>query len=451
MNVTDQSLKERGTAGPRILLTDTNRWPVVPRLAISFRRMGCTVGVLCPTPGHPVQKLSSIGPIFHYSGFTPISSLRTAIEAFNPDIIVPSCDRGVQHLHELHAIVQSKGSVGDKIAALIERSLGAFEGYSIVSSRCELLKIAQTEGILTPKTVAIENDADLQLLNAESVSPWVIKADGTWGGQGVRIANDIAESERYFFEFAQPAKVGGLIKKMLLNRDRDWVLYDWEHSRRSVIGQSMINGRPANCAVVCWQGKVLAGIAVEVIKSRGETGPATVVQIVPGTEMIAAAEKLARRLKISGFFGLDFIIENYTGDIYLIEMNPRCTPPCSLPLGSNHNLVAAMWAQLAGQPVPENQFVIEQSVIAYFPQASECTVDVDDANLSDSIYCDIPWEEPELIEELLHPWSGRSLIGRLADLFRRKQQQKITSIAVPIPETGTVVSTAETLTSSKAL
>jgi len=380
--------------------------------------MGSNTAVLCPTPGHPVQKISSVGRIFRYNGLAPIDSLRRAIEAFDPDIVLPSCDRAVQHLHELHTISQSRRSAGRRIASLIERSLGSPNGFPIVSSRCELLKIAQSEGILVPKTTTIENEADLRLWNAKSEPPWVIKADGTWGGQGVRIVNNASEANRFFLEFSQRRSTVNLIKRLVLNRDRDWVVFDWRHSRRSVIAQSIINGRPANCAVVCWKGKVLAGIAVEVIKSCGVTGPATVVQIVSGSEMMAAAEKIARRLGMSGFFGLDFMIEKDTGSVYLIEMNPRCTPPCSLPLGDGRNLVAAIWAQLTGQPLPSNQPAIGQSIIAYFPQAVERADNVSDPNLNDSIHHDIPEGEPELIHELLHPRSGRSIVGKMIDLTK---------------------------------
>lgn len=447
MNETDLSSTKRAAVGSRILLTNTNRWPVVPRLVISFRRMGCNIAVLCPTADNPVQKVSGLGRVFHYDGLAPIESLRKAIEAFDPELVVPSCDRSVQHLHELHRISQSRGNAGRKIASLIERSLGSPDGFPIVSSRCELLKIAQSEGILVPKTSTIESEADLQLWNAKCDPPWVIKADGTWGGQGVRIANNTREANRCFLEFSQRPGAVNLIKRLLLNRDRDWAVFDWKHSQRSVIAQSLINGRPANCAVVCWEGKVLAGIAVEVIKARGATGPATVVQIVSGSEMMAAAEKIARRLGMSGFFGLDFMIEKATGSVYLIEMNPRCTPPSPLPFGEGHNLVAAIWAQLTGQPLPSTQPALEQSVIAYFPQVVEGDDNVNDANLNGLIHQDIPEGEPELIHELLHPRSERSALGKVIDVVWRKQE--ISCIAFSLDEKQALVGkkcTGEVLT-----
>jgi hypothetical protein len=429
MSEAEMSLKEYISACPRILLTDTNRWPVVARLVIAFRRMGCSIGVLCPTPGHPVQKVSGVERVFHYSGLAPLESLRAAIETFDPDIIVPACDRSVQHLHELHAICRSQDSATHNIAALIECSLGSPDSFPVVSSRSQLLKLAQSEGILVPETTPIETFADLQNWNAKSVPPWIIKVDGTWGGQGVRIAKDAKEAKHFLREYTQRAGVIELMKRLLLNRDRDWVFFGWKHSRRAVIAQSIINGRPANCAVACWQGEVLAGIAVEVIKARKATGPATVVQVVPGEEMLDAAEKIARRLGLSGFFGLDFMIERDTGAVYLIEMNPRCTPPCPLPLGEGRNLVAAIWAQLTGKLPPGNQTAIEQSVIAYFPHGTKCSEKVDGNGRDDSIYSDIPMEEPNLIRELLQPRSGRSLVGELFDYARRKQHQETEFVA----------------------
>ena len=417
-------MKERPLLNPKILLTGTNRWPIVSRLMVSFRRMGCSVAVLCPTLGRPARKTRSVGHIFHYSGLTPVDSLRAAIEAFGPDLIVPTCDRGVQHLHEFHALSQSEGSAGRKMVALIERSLGSPHGFPIVTSRCELLKIAQSEGILVPTMSEIESDADLQLWIAKSAPPWVIKADGTWGGKGVKIAKDAKEAMRFFLEFAQHDSLVELTTRLLLNRDRDWAFFDWKHSRRSVIAQSMIDGRPANCAVVCWEGKMLAGIAVEVIKARGATGPATVVQIVPGSEMLAAAETLTRRLGISGFIGLDFMIEKGTGAIYLIEMNPRCTPPCPLPLGNGRNLVAAISAQLSGRPLPSNHPAIEQSLVEYFPPFSESADGVYHANINGLAHLDSPEEALELPHDFRHPWSPRSVLGKVIDLVRRDQRQE---------------------------
>jgi predicted ATP-grasp superfamily ATP-dependent carboligase len=54
--------------------------------------------------------------------------------------------------------------------------------------------------------------------------------------------------------------------------------------------------------------------------------------------MMFAAERLAHRLDLSGFFGLDFMIEDNTETTYPIEMNPRCTQFCHLQLGKGRDI-----------------------------------------------------------------------------------------------------------------
>ena len=410
-------------ADPRILLTDTNRWSVVPRLAMRFDRLGAKVAVLSATPGHPVDSLGERVQIFPYSGFQPLSSLRMAVETFRPDIIVPACDRSVQHLHELHVACLAEGGAALLISLLIERSLGSPQSFTVVSNRHALLQIALEEGVRVPKIHRIEEVSDLDHLSAEIPLPWVLKTDGTWGGRGVRVVYSLAEAGECFRELTGRPGALELIKRMLLNRDRDWVYLDWSRQRPAAIAQAFISGRPANCAVVCREGELLAGIAVEVIQSQGPTGPATIVEVVPGDEMNRGAARIARRLRLSGFFGLDFVIEERTGETYLIEMNPRCTPPCPLPLGEGRDLVAAFWSHLKEQPVPHTLSVTGNSRIAYFPQALFSAPGAPDPILSSS-FVDIPTEEPNLVLQLRNPWVGRSLLGRLVDWIRQRLVQQ---------------------------
>src|SRR5262245_41796156 len=129
--------------------------------------------------------------------------------------------------------------------------------------------------------------------------------------------------------------------------------------------------------------------------------------------MMVAAEKLARRLRLSGFFGLDFIIEKTSRKPYLIEMNPRCTPLCHLRLGKGKDMPAAMWARLSGQPVKEAPPDTACDIIGYFPQP------LNGKNvLLESNFLDAPKNEPELANELLNPWPDRTLSFRAYEQLR---------------------------------
>jgi hypothetical protein len=281
--------------------------------------------------------------------------------------------------------------------------------------------MARSEGIPVPRTHSIGDVDDLRRWHSEFALPCVIKADGSWGGQGVRIARDEVEAERGLAELTRRAGLAELFKKVAFNRDRDWVLSEWRQPPPAVIAQSYIEGRPANCAVVCWKGRVLAGIAVEVITAAGARGPSIVVEVVEGPAMMIAAEKIASRLRISGFFGLDFMIENATGISYLVEMNPRCTPLCPLPLGKGRDLVAALWAQLTRNPLPSTPAVTKSNRIAYFPQACSNPGELQGMLLKTS-YLDVPEGQPELVKELLHPRSTRSRVGQLVDFLRQLKE-----------------------------
>jgi ATP-grasp domain len=420
------SPERHSASGPGILLVDTNRWPLAARLASGFLDLGGRVAAVCPVPGHPIRKVRGFERLFRYASRHPLESLLAAIEAFAPDIIIPLCDRSVQHLHDLHTKCSSEIEPDRRIRRLIERSLGPATSYPVVSSRYDLLMLAKDEGIRVPETARIDSVEDLNKWQKDP--PWLLKADGTWGGRGVRRANSVPSGEEALLELTRRASVFELATQLIVNRDRDRTVANWQRTRPGVVAQCFVTGRPANCAVVSWQGEILAGIAVEVIRTDGPCRPASIVRVVEGREMIDAAKRIARRLSLSGFFGLDFVIEKGTGGTYLIEMNPRCTPPCSASFGEGRDLVAAIWAKLTNQLVHHRPPLTDKTTIAYFPQALLGCSDPAQITQLDSACLDIPDEEPELVHELLNPWSDRSLAGRVLDQLRRKfAPKKLTS------------------------
>ncbi len=438
-SMNQSEFKLPGAGSPRVLLTGTNRWAAPARIAIGLAKAGCEVSAICPTPAHPLLKTRVVRQTFPYGGPLSLDSLAAAIEATRPAIIIPCDDRGVRHLHNLHSRQCSEGNSGSEIAKLIERSLGAPESYPIVSSRYRFMQIADEEGIRVPPFSEIRAVDDFDSWSALQSFPWVLKADGTWGGGGVRFAETRRRAEKFFRELTRATRGWEMMKRLILNRDRvrNWAWRD--RSQPSITVQSRIQGRPANCAVVCREGRVLAGIGVEVISALGLQGPAIVVRVVKNSDMMQAAKRIARRLELSGFFGLDFMIEDGTDLTYLIEMNPRCTPLSHLQLGTGRDMVGALHAQLVGQSFRATPSVTQSEMIAYFPQAW-----TSQSEFLRTSFQDLPEDEPELIEVLLHPWSERSLLGRAIDALRSVGKTDLPAQGYVFPAAVAALAASET-------
>ena len=358
--------------------------------------------------------MRAIRETFPYSSLAPLDSLIAAIKSIHPRFIIPCDDTAVQHLHKLHAHTRSLEPARTSITQLIETSLGSPTSYPIVRSRYDLLRLAREEALCVPDTSLIYTLDDLKARRVDMAHPLVLKADGTWGGNGVRIARTPAQATDLFLELTRPLGTLELIQRLLLNRDR-FCLQRWSTGAiPDVVAQEYIAGRPANCAAFCWEGQVLAAISVEVVSTRRECGPASVVKVINYPEMLLAATRIARRLQISGFLGLDFMIEESTGTPYLIEMNPRCTRLCHLQLGKGRDMVAALCEQLTGDTPLPAAAMTQNELIAYYPEAW-----MDHSEFLSQSFHDVPQDEPELIRELLKDCSDRTMLGRLVNRLRR--------------------------------
>ncbi len=372
---------------------------------------------MCPSYGHALHKTRAVVRTFPYWAWNPASDLRRAMELAAPDIVVPACDRSVEHLHAVYAEARAQGAAGAHVVALIERSLGAPAAFPIVTSRYNLLAVAAEEGIRIPRMQAVSTLNDLHLWCSSEPGPCVLKIDGSWGGSGVRVIHSPAQADLAWSELRHTSHFVRACKRLIVNHDPFPLGTFISRSRRSMIVQSFISGRPANCAAFADQGELHAVIGVEAIITEGETGPARQVRIVRNAEIEGAARILARRLGISGFFGLDFMIEERTGAAYLIEMNPRITPPCYVRLGEGRDLVGASWASIAAQTPPAYPADTQCPFLSYSP-----VPDDDDSSAGQVYRFDLREGEPELAQELLRPFPDRTLLFRF---FQILSQHKV--------------------------
>ena len=383
---------------PKVLVATTFRWYPTARLAMALANADCTVEVVCP-PGHPLAKTTAARKIHTYNGLAPLRSLSHAIASADPDMIVPGDDLATLHLHRLYDRERQNAKTDSPIGTLIERSVGAAESFPIAYARAAFMKLAEEEGIRVPQTQVIESLDDLKDWNLRNGFPSVLKANGTSGGCGVRIVNTMEDAERAFRFLQTAPRLLRAAKHALLDRDATLIWPALLRRQFVVNAQAFVDGREATSAVACWKGEVLAALHFEVINKRSSSGPATVVRLIENAEMSATAQKMARRLNLSGVHGFDFMLEEQTGNAYLIEINPRATQVGHLALGPGRDIPAALYAALSGDAVQPAPKVTDKETIALFPQ--EWIRDPQSPFLK-SAYHDIPWEEPELVRDCVN-------------------------------------------------
>jgi hypothetical protein len=356
---------------------------------MALAHAGCIVDAVCPAR-HPLGRISAVRHTYRYGGLTPLTSFAHAIAETEPDLIVPGDDLATLHLHRLHL----REGHSEETRALIERSLGTPESFPVVYARTAFMELAQEEGIRVPKTEVMGDAQTLKNWVGRKGFPTVLKANGTSGGDGVRVVHTLEEAARAFRALQAPPLFPRAVKRALVDQDKT-LLWPSLLRRRSVVNaQEFVAGREATSAVACWQGTVLASLHFEVLNKRDSAGPSSVVRLIENAEMSAAAERMVRRLSLSGLHGFDFMLEAHTGNAYLIEINPRATQVGHLTLGPGRDLPAALYAALSGGAVHAAPRVTENDTIALFPQ--EWMRDPESAFLQ-SGHHDVPWEEPELL------------------------------------------------------
>ncbi len=417
---------------PTALLITTTNWVPTARLAVGISNAGFRVEVLCP-PQHPIGKTQAASRTYIYRGLSPLGSLGRAIAAAKPDVVIPGDDLAARQLHEFYRQHSPSGHSepggSAEVGALIQRSLGSPESFPVADDRAAFMKLAREEGIRVPESIAIESIEDVKSWIARAGLPTVLKADGTSGGEGVRVVRTTAEADRAFRKLRAAPLLARAVKRALFDQDRTLIWPSLLRKRPAISAQVFIAGHEATSTVACWQGVVLASLHFEVLRKCNDAGHATVVRLIENTEMSTAVEKIVRRMGLSGLCGFDFMLEASTGNAYLIEINPRATQVGHITLGAGRDLPAALYGAVTGRPIQVAPAVTSNDTIALFPH--EWARDPRSEFLRDG-YHDVPWDTPELVQACIRRGRKQSTWYSRADANR--------DVAVPIAPVRAVLS-----------
>jgi len=384
----------------KILLATTVRWPSAGRLAGAFASTNCSVSALLPSD-HPAGRSRYFQRTYAYRPLAPVRSLLDAIKQAHPDLVVCLDDRATGLL--LRAAAMAPKHVVD----LIARSLGRVENYAMLMSRSGFIDAARQADIRTPITRAIADGDALQQALAETGLPAVIKADGTWGGDGVIVVGSMEEALLAYRKLANPPSLLRSMVRAVRRSDAHFLSAAIEAQPPAISVQQFIPGKPATTSFVCWQGKLLAANHFETLAAQETNGPASVLRRFESQEMLEAAARLAARFELSGLHGLDYVRDT-AGDAHLIEINPRGPQTSYLAFGAGHDLVGSLVAQLdktARAPRPH----VMGDTVALFPQ--EWMRDPASPYLTTAFH-DVPWDDPALIRAWMESRAARPALGK---------------------------------------
>ncbi len=350
---------------PKILLITTQTWLQVTRLAMRLTGYGCPLSVMCPEESSLHHAPGLLGR-FRFRLLDPLGSLRHAIEASGADYLLPCDDLSVWFLHEL----------ADRVPALqplIERSLGDARSFPLLRSRMDLLTLAHELGIRVPRTERITDEHQLRSW-CNRPGGFVLKRDGTWGGSGVQMIQGgqaVAKASIARRRLLSNMPGSARLAQWLRNGDGSAFARLRCLSQPEITAQAFVEGLPATSMYACHQGRILDEVQARVLVSRGKTGPSMVIQSMNNARISRAGVLLAGHLGLSGFFGLDFMLDDRSGEPFLLELNPRATQLTPLAVAGQVDLAGLMWAHWSGRSVPAPHADSLDSTVCFYPEGQQ--------------------------------------------------------------------------------
>jgi hypothetical protein len=378
-----------------VLVATGRCWFSAARLAMALAEAGCQVEMVCPFD-HPASLTRAVSRYYAFSTLCPVRSLHVAIRKSVPDFVVAADDVvaiGLHHLYFKTAHLDDVESL--HIRNLLRKSLGDPASFSTVSSKTRFLTMAREEGIPALPTEDVPTEDALRDWLSRHDVPVVLKADGTSGGEGVKIAHSQKSAIRAWRSLRAPVGIMRVMKQAVVARNLGHVIPWITRRQRTVSAQPFLHGYDLNIAASCWKGELLGAVCMEVLHPWRPNGPAALLRLSNNEEVMEAARAMIRRLGLSGLCGFDFMVEYKTGRTYLIEINARATQTCHLPLGIPRNPVPSLVAAMAGKPMIDPNPATRSETVALFPLAWQSGISKE---ILDSTYRDIPWEEPRLVK-----------------------------------------------------
>jgi biotin carboxylase len=269
-----------------------------------------------------------------------------------------------------------------QLAALVRESLGDPKYYGTSIEKTLLPPAARALGVRVPEHAIVADFAAADAFAAVHGYPVVLKRNHSTAGDGVAIATNRDSLQSAF---------GNLVTSGPLDRPGGGMWLIQQHIRGHICYEN----------VAAWQGNRLAGFAVDRLVAQGDVkGPAAVIRWFHSPDLRDISTRLVGGFGMSGLFATECVIDERTGDGYLIEINRRLTPGMHIGERIGVDLCAALHAALTGTASPSRSDPApgEEGIGVHFPQ--EWLRDPESSFLRD-YPVDVPWDDPELLDAMV--------------------------------------------------
>ncbi len=311
-------------------------------------------------------------------------SLIQMVDETSPELVVPCDEMAVRLLFELvlNPPPGLASMLKKHLAPLVEKSLGDPRFYAASIDKTLLPSAAEAVGVRVPR-YAIATCVDDALGYANTLGyPVVLKRRFGFAGQGVAITST-------------PTELAAAAKRLLVADQLD--LGQYREPRLLV--QAFVNGAYHSQALVALHGSPLTGFAWERYAATSDVkGQTTVLRFIRSPETRAFAETLCRGFGIGGFFNVQFVIDERTGNAHLLEINRRIVTHTHLGERVGRDLGRALFGALAGAATAEASDDVGGGTVVVFPR--EWLRDPKSRNLID-FPVDVPWDDPDLLAAML--------------------------------------------------
>jgi glutathione synthase/RimK-type ligase-like ATP-grasp enzyme len=395
-----------GTNRQTVLLVAASRWAHTAFVAARLQEVGFSVAALCPQKG-ALRHTSGISRFYDYSRLRGFRSILAAIRDCSPALLAPGDDEAAAALYELHAhCTASSDADANDVRQLIEKSLGPGDSFSIAQSKLEIVRLARECGIRVPPTREIENLEDILDFARTAELPFLLKQEETSGGRGIVVVRSAETAGDDYQSLKRRSKTDALRDLAFRWDISSLVKTIARSSHPRIAAQSFVAGKPANRAVACWKGEVVAGISVLALETDPPgTGTASVVEVINHREIAHAVRVMVAKLGLSGFCGFDFVLDDFNR-AHLLELNARLTSACWIGTTAETDLCGALYEAMTGTPRPIREtvrpkwpsFGVEGQRLTLFPQEWMRS------KTSEHLYSPfhrVPWHDPQLLGYLV--------------------------------------------------